>query len=98
MFYCKDSSRRGQYPQIQFTFPGFCLRPHMAGNRYREIVTSFLPAVSPQALNRMRKRIRRMHLRRRMLLPLEEIARCLNPILRGWIQWLDSVLRTVLSN
>jgi RNA-directed DNA polymerase len=59
----------------------------MARNRYGEIFTSFLPAVSPQALKRMRERIRRMHLRRRMFLPLEEIARHLNPILRGWIQY-----------
>lgn len=28
-----------------------------------------------------------MHLRRRMYLPLEEIARLLNPILWGWIQY-----------
>ena len=85
--YCKDSSRRGQFSQIQFTFLGFCFRPRMARNRYGEIFTSFLPAVSPQALKRMRERIRRMHLRRRMFLSLEEIARRLNPILRGWIQY-----------
>jgi group II intron reverse transcriptase/maturase len=85
--YCKDSSRRGQFDQIQFTFLGFCFRPRMARNRYGEIFTSFLPAVSPQALKRMRERIRRMHLRRRMFLSLEEIARRLNPILRGWIQY-----------
>ena len=85
--YCKDSSRRGQFDQIQFTFLGFCFRPRMAKNRYGEIFTSFLPAVSPQALKRMRERIRKMHLRRRMFLPLEEIARLLNPILRGWIQY-----------
>jgi hypothetical protein len=47
---------------------------------------SFLPAVSPQALKRMRMKIRQMHLRRQMLLPLAEIARSLNTILRGWIQ------------
>ncbi|MBD2550508.1 hypothetical protein H6G65_13115 [Microcystis elabens FACHB-917] len=35
----------------------------------------------------MRERIREMHLRRRMYLPLEEIARLLNPILWGWIQY-----------
>jgi len=85
--YCKDSSRRGQFSQIQFTFLGFCFRPRMARNRYGEIFTSFLPAVSPQALKRMREKIRQMHLRRQMFLPLEEIARRLNPILRGWIHY-----------
>ena len=87
LVYCKDRRRRGQFDHTQFTFLGFCFRPRMARNRYGEIFTSFLPTVSPQTLKRLRARIRRMHLRRRMFLPLEEIARLLNPILRGWIQY-----------
>jgi len=94
--YCKDSSRRGQFPQIQFTFLGYCFRPRMARNRHGEIFTSFLPAVSPRALKRMRERIRQMHLRRQMFLPLEEIARRLNPILRGWIQYYGKFYPTEL--
>jgi len=85
--YCKDSSRRGQFPQIQFTFLGYCFRPRMAKNRHGEIFTSFLPAVGPQALKRMRDKIRQIDLRRQTYLPLEEIASRLNPILRGWIQY-----------
>ena len=85
--YCKDSSRRGQFPRIQFTFLGYCFRPRMAKNRHGEIFTSFLPAVSPQALKRMRDRIRQIDLRRQTYLPLEELARRLNPILRGWIEY-----------
>jgi RNA-directed DNA polymerase len=94
--YCKDSSRRGHFPQIQFTFLGYCFRPRMARNRHGEIFTSFLPAVSPQALKRMREKIRQMHLRRQMFLPLEEIARRLNPILRGWIQYYGKFYPTEL--
>ena len=85
--YCKDSSRRGQFPQIQFTFLGYCFRPRMAKNRHGEIFTSFLPAVGPQALRRMRDKIRQIDLRRQTYLSLEEMARRLNPILRGWIQY-----------
>ena len=85
--YCKDSSRRGQFPQIQFTFLGYCFRPSMAKSRHGEIFTSFLPAVGPQALRRMRDKIRQIDLRRQTYLSLEEMARRLNPILRGWIQY-----------
>lgn len=85
--YCKDSSRRGQFPQIQFTFLGYCFRPRMAKNCHGEIFTSFLPAVGPQALKRMRHKIRQIDLRRQTYLPLEEMASRLNPILRGWIQY-----------
>jgi hypothetical protein len=91
--YCKDSSRRGQFPQIQFTFLGFCFRPRMARNRYGEIFTSFLPAVSPQALKRMRKGSGRMHLRVWMFC-LGRDRRTAESDPAG----LDSVLRTVLSN
>jgi RNA-directed DNA polymerase len=85
--YCKDSSRRAVYPQIQFTFLGFTFRPRMAKNRYGEVFTSFLPAVSPQALKRMRGKIRGWRLRRQASLSLERIAHRLNPILRGWWQY-----------
>jgi RNA-directed DNA polymerase len=94
--YGKDSSRRGQFPQIQFTFLGYCFRPRMARNRHGEIVTSFLPEVSPQAMKRMRKRIRQLHLRKLVFLPLEEIAGRLNPILRGWIQYYGCCYPSVL--
>jgi hypothetical protein len=67
--YCKDSSRRGQFPQIQLTFLGYCFRPRMARNRHGEIFTSFLPAVSPHAMKRMRKGIRQLHLRKLVFLP-----------------------------
>ncbi len=59
----------------------------MAQNRHGMILTSFLPAVSPQALKRMRDRIRQIDLLRQTYLPLEELARRLNPILRDWIQY-----------
>jgi hypothetical protein len=88
--YCKESSRRGQFPQIQFTYLGYCFRLRMARNRYGEIFTSFLPAVSPQMLKRMREMIRQMSL------PLKEIARRLNLILRGWIQYYGKFYPTEL--
>nr|WP_244395882.1 reverse transcriptase domain-containing protein [Beijerinckia indica] len=56
--YCADSNRRERHAQIQFDFLGFCFRPWMAKNRWGKIFTCFLPAISPQALKRMRVRIR----------------------------------------
>jgi group II intron reverse transcriptase/maturase len=82
--YCRDSNRRGTYPLIQFTFLGFAFRPRMAKNRWGKIFTNFLPAASPVALQRMRERIRRLRLPQHALLPLPDIARVVNPILRGW--------------
>jgi RNA-directed DNA polymerase len=85
--YCADSNRRASYPQIQFDFLGFCFRPRSAKNRWGRIFTCFLPAVSPQALKRMRERIREWRLPQHAPLPLEDIAHSLNPTLRGWEQY-----------
>lgn len=81
--YCADSNRRKRYP-LQFNFLGFSFRPRMAKNRWGRIFTCFLPAVSPQALKRMRSRIREWRLSQHAPLSLEDIARSLNPVLRGW--------------
>lgn len=82
--YCKDSNRNEHYPTIQFTFLGFAFRPRMAKNRWGKIFTCFLPAASPQALKRMRERIRAWRLPQHAPLPLEQIASILNPALRAW--------------
>ena len=85
--YCKDSNRRAHYPIVQFTFLGFAFRPRMARNRWGKLFTNFLPAASPQALKRMRERIRSWRLAQHAPLPLEDIARSLNPVLRAWWQY-----------
>jgi RNA-directed DNA polymerase len=85
--YCKDSNRRASYPRIQFTFLGFAFRPRMAKNYRGKLFTNFLPAVSPQALRRMRDRIRGWRLSHHAPLPLADVARMLNPVLRGWWQY-----------
>jgi RNA-directed DNA polymerase len=82
--YCADSNRRERYPQIQFDFLGFSFRPRMSKNRWGKIFTCFSPAVSPKSLKSMRTRIREWRLPQHSPLPLEDIARSLNPTLRGW--------------
>ena len=47
----------------------------------------FNPAVSSLALKAMRSKIRSLKLRRQTLLALADIARQLNPLLRGWIEY-----------
>jgi RNA-directed DNA polymerase len=55
--YCKDSNRTHVYPNVQFTFLGFTFRPRVAFSKYNLRFTSFLPAVSKDALNRMRQKV-----------------------------------------
>jgi RNA-directed DNA polymerase len=85
--YCRDSNRRAEFSAVQFTFLGFSFRPRMARNARGVIFTNFLPAVSPQALLRMRARIRSIGLPSLVHFSIEKVAKIVNPVLRGWIQY-----------
>lgn len=86
--YCKDGSRKGQYPQIKFDFLGYTFRPRVVKNRKRNsLFVSFTPAVSKTALNAMRQTTRQWNFRNRTDLSLEDFSRMYNPILRGWIEY-----------
>jgi RNA-directed DNA polymerase len=92
--YCRDSRRREDYPVIQFTFLGFCFRPRIAIDPKGEVFTSFLPAVSPEALKKMRATIGSWRLGDHALLPFVDIVRFINPILRGWWHYYGRFYRT----
>jgi hypothetical protein len=86
--YCKDSNRKGSYPNVTFDYLGYCFRPRSAENSRNALVfCSFLPAVSPSALKSMRSTIRDLNIRRRTHVSMADIAQQINPILRGWIEY-----------
>ena len=86
--YCKDGKRKGKYPNFKFDFLGYCFRPRLV-RRFRDnsLFGGFNPAVSPSAMKTMRETIRDLDLRRQTQLSLQDIARQLNPLLRGWIAY-----------
>ena len=86
--YCKDGSRRGKYPNIQFDFLGYTFRPRLVKNRKRNsMFVSFTPAVSTKAAIAMRQTTRKWNFRNRSELSLQDIARMYNPVLRGWLAY-----------
>jgi group II intron reverse transcriptase/maturase len=95
--YCKDGKRRGKFENVQFDFLGYCFRPRLV-KRFRDnmLFCGFNPAVSPSAMKAMRKTIRGLNLRRQTQLSLDEIARQLNPLLRGWIGYYGRYAPTAL--
>jgi group II intron reverse transcriptase/maturase len=86
--YCKDKKRTSKYPNVKFDFLGYCFRPRL-GRRFRDnsLFCGFNPAVSSSAMKAMRSTIRELKLRHPTQLSLQEIARRLNPLLRGWIEY-----------
>jgi group II intron reverse transcriptase/maturase len=86
--YCRDTNRNGPYPNVMFDFLGYCFRPRTAENkRSGKLFCSFSPAVSPSALKSMKETIRDLEIRRRTDVSMVDIARKINPLLRGWIEY-----------
>ena len=86
--YCKDKHRKGTYPNVQFDFLGYCFRPRLVRRAWDStLFCGFNPAVSTSALKTMRKTIRDLNVRHQTQLSLADIARRINPLLRGWIEY-----------
>ena len=95
--YCKDGRRRLDYEHTAFTFLGFTFRARGARGKNGRNFTGFLPAVSKDALNRMSREVRRWRLHLRTGHTLAELARKINPIVRGWMQYYGAFYRTALD-
>ena len=94
VIYCKDSNRQRDYSHTQFTFLGFTFRPRVAHSRAGKRFTSFLPAVSKEAIKGMRRTIKGWRLHRRTFATLEQVAEQCNVILRGWWNYYGSFYKT----
>jgi RNA-directed DNA polymerase len=94
--YCKDGDRRGDYVHTSFTFLGFTFQARAARSRAGVKFTSFLPAISKQALKKISGEVRRWRLHRKVPLTLAEVAKKINPIVRGWIQYYGAFYRSAL--
>jgi RNA-directed DNA polymerase len=94
--YCKQSRRKGNYPEVQFTFLGFTFRPREALDKQHRRFTSFLPGASEDALKRMRQTVREWKLHRQTPAKLAELAQQYNPTIRGWWNYYGAFYRTAM--
>jgi RNA-directed DNA polymerase len=94
--YCKDGKRPLDHEHTSFTFLGFTFRARKARGKNGRNFTSFLPAISKEALNKLSGEIRRWRLHRRTGRSLAELASWVNPIVRGWMQYYGAFYRSAL--
>jgi len=94
--YCKDSNRREQHEHTSFTFLGFASRPREARRKDGKKFTSYLPAISPEALKAKSDRLGEMRIHRQVNLSLDDLARWLNPIVDGWMNYYGRYYRSAL--
>ena len=95
--YCKGSHHPGDWPCQSFDFLGYTFRPRSARNYRGELFVSFSPAISRKALKSLRQNIRReWRLKACAHLSLDDIARRINPIMTGWINYYGQFCRSAL--
>jgi hypothetical protein len=92
--YCQDSNRRGSYEHTSFTFLGFTFRQRGARNRRGQTFSGFLPARSDAAQMKMNATVRSWKLHYKTTLTLDDLARWINPIVRGWMQYYATFYRS----
>src|SRR3989454_47748 len=93
--YCKDDDRRGEHEQVAFDFLGYTFQPRRAKNRYGKFFVSFLPAISTKAAKKIRKTIREWRMSStRNNQRLEDLARLVNPAVRGWMNYYGRFYRS----
>jgi RNA-directed DNA polymerase len=85
--YCKDGKRRGSYEHTSFTFLGYGFRVRRVRTKQGKYFFSFNPAISDEAAKQVRAQIRRWRLHLRSGWTLEQLAREINPVVRGWINY-----------
>ncbi|MCC9312523.1 group II intron reverse transcriptase/maturase [Kitasatospora sp. RB6PN24] len=85
--YCKDGMRSGSYEHEAFTFLGYTFRARRSRSRYGNLFLSFEPAISREALTRIGREVRSWNLHRRSDLSFSELARRINPVVAGWLNY-----------
>ena len=95
--YCQDGRRRGSYEHTSFTFLGFGFRQRKArNNKDGRHFSAFLPAISKDALKKLSAEVRSWRLHNRTGHSFGDLARWINPIVRGWMQYYGAFHRSAM--
>ena len=94
--YCKDGRRTGSGEHTSFTFLGFTFRARGVRTKTGRMMTGFNPAISKDALNKISAQVRSWGLHRRTGLSEADLARWINPIVRGWMNYYGAFYRSAL--
>ena len=71
-------------------------RKRSARTKDGKLFVSFLPAISKPALNKISAEVRSWRLHHRKHLTEKDLARKINPIVRGWMQYYGAFYRSAL--
>lgn len=85
--YCKDGERKEKRKNTSFDFLGFTFQIRTCKNREGKLFNGVNPGISKTSQKAIYQKIRNWEILRRIDLPIQEIARKINPAIRGWINY-----------
>ncbi len=88
--------RRGSHEHVSFTFLGFTFRARSMRSRHGNVFTGFGPAVSKDALKKISAEVRSWRLHTRTTLTEKDLARWINPVIQGWMNYYGEFYKTAL--
>jgi RNA-directed DNA polymerase len=94
--YCKDRTRRGSSEHVSFDFLGYTFRGRLSRTKSGGQFVNFLPAIGNDERKRLGREIRSWRLHRWSGWTLTNLARAINTIVRGWINYYGRFYRSLL--
>jgi RNA-directed DNA polymerase len=85
--YCRDSNRNEEHKNVSFTFLGYTFKPRKAKSQNGKEFTSYIPAISLKAKTSILEEINRWRLLWMMNKNIRQLAKELNPVIKGWLNY-----------
>lgn len=90
IIYCKDDDRKGNYMHTKFDFLGYTFRQRQIRTRKGKFKLRFNPSVSNKSKKKLREKLRNLKVKRMTNQTLTEVAKKINPIVTGWINYFSA--------
>lgn len=95
--YCKDGRRKGNYDKVEFDFLSYTFKSRSVRRENGKMFAGFNPAISNQAKEKIKKEIRKWKLYKWVGIKIQVLAKVINPILSGWINYYGKYYKSELS-
>lgn len=96
IIYCKDQRRTENHEHTSFDFLGFTFQKRIVKGRSGELFLGFNPGISNSSLKAIIQKVRTWKIGQRTDLSVLDIAKFVNPYLRGWWNYYGSYYRSLL--
>ena len=85
--YCKDEDRRKEEELTEFDFLGYTFKARYIKCRDGKLRYNFIASVSKVSAKAFRTKVKEMELHRRTGCKIDILAKMLNPMVRGWMNY-----------